>query len=143
MLPCKFLGSRVVYWTLKKAEGDDSTSGGGTSAAAAAAPLPSSGNKKKTRKLQQQQQQLMSAGQAGTGLLQPGYIYPGLLALLEFTEDFDYVVRLAGGCLLGGAWRGRRGGRQAFCVLGEPGRARGGGESSVCCWIARHTCTHQ
>jgi hypothetical protein len=100
VLPCKFLGLRVVYWTLKKApEGDeDSNTSSSTSTAAAAgtaAPLPpSSGNKKKTRKLQQQQQQLMGGGQAGTGLLQAGYIYPGLLALLEFTEDFDYVVSL-------------------------------------------------
>lgn len=103
VLPCKFLGLRVVYWTLKKApeaEDDSNTSSSGSSTAAAAgtaAPLPpSSGNKKKTRKLQQQQQQLMGGGQAGTGLLQAGYIYPGLLALLEFTEDFDYVLRFMG-----------------------------------------------
>lgn len=92
VLPCKFLGPRIAYWTLQKQEQ------GGSSSPAQAAPTsitgsPATGNKKKVRKLQQQQQQL-SAGQGSTGLLQAGFLNPELLAYLEFTEDFDYVVRM-------------------------------------------------
>jgi hypothetical protein len=91
ILPHKFLGSSIVYWTLLAAPAADSSSPAAGSPAAAAPLAPSTGNKKKQRK-SQSQQQVVGAGQSSSGLVQPAWLLPELLQHLEFTEELDTMV---------------------------------------------------